>query len=185
MRLKDYIRGKRQKGEEVDSRQSTVDRKKQKPWTMDHGLWTILCACALVFSSSLCVAQSEVNLSPGNVEHLPQPVQRRIVPGELIIKFKPEANINLKISDEGAITTGCESIDLLNNKFNITKMEKVFKSAEETEEVSRIYKLSFPKEIDLLEMLREYRKDPTIEYAEPNYIYGRRRSEKKDDIRYT
>lgn len=172
MKLKDYIRGKGQRGERIDSRQSMVDRKKQKPWTVDRGLWTILCTCVFVSLCSLCVAQSEVNLSPGNVEPLPQPVQRRIVPGELIIKFKPEANIDLKISDEGVITTGCESIDLLNKKFNVTKMEKVFEATEGQEELSRIYKITFPKELDLLEMLREYRKDPTIEYAEPNYIYG-------------
>lgn len=93
------------------------------------------------------------------------------VEGEIIVKFKPEAKVKVKISEEGIITTGCESIDLLNRKFDVSKMEKVFKTAKDAEELSRIYKLTFPKEISLLEILREYRQNTNIEYAEPNYIY--------------
>lgn len=82
--------------------------------------------------------------------------------GELIVKFKPEV-----FDKEGNLIS--ESIKALNEKYGLISMEQVFKG-KPAPELATIYKLKFSAEIDIMEALQEYQKDPSIIYAEPNYV---------------
>ena len=84
------------------------------------------------------------------------------VKGEVLIKLKTD--------------TVPTSINKLNQKFKLKKMEKVFRPRPHQKkkplpDLSRIYKLKFPLDKDVLKMVNEYRQDPNVEYAEPNYRF--------------
>lgn len=86
------------------------------------------------------------------------------VPGEIIVKYK---NKDASLS----------SIE--NNKVGLKKKERVFKEIsnknkeislqESFEDAFLVYKLEFDKGADLEKIIREYRKNPNIEYAHLNY----------------
>jgi thermitase len=92
------------------------------------------------------------------------------VPGEIIIKFK-----------EGVRAAETSpSIENLNKRFKAEKMERGIidigpknLQAERVRihDLSKIYRVKLPRETDIPEAAKEYQKDPSIEYAEPNYIY--------------
>jgi len=102
------------------------------------------------------------------------------VPGELIIKFK-EGVRAAEVSP---------SIENLHRKFKIEKIERGIKDVipasanalARPHDLSRIYQIKFPAGIDVEQAVREYQKDPAIEYAEPNYIYRAQRE--PNDPRY-
>lgn len=71
-----------------------------------------------------------------------------IAEGEILVKFKP--------------TVSSMSINSLNTKHRV-KTLSIIKEA-------NIHQLSIPKEKTVEEMIQEYQKDPSVEYAEPNYI---------------
>jgi len=50
------------------------------------------------------------------------------VSGEFIVKFNPEINIEISKSPGGWKTTGISSIDTLNEKYQVSSIEKVFRS---------------------------------------------------------
>jgi hypothetical protein len=100
------------------------------------------------------------------------------VQGELIVKFKPSSDISLS---DSATTVDCTSIDVLNRKYGVSSVEKVFKTTEKhipintlhakrIHDLSNICKLKVPKEADILSIVEQYQINPNVEYAEPNYI---------------
>jgi len=80
------------------------------------------------------------------------------VPGEVLVGFRTSISVGLV---NGTVTTGIESIDELNEQFQVKEITKV---------LSGIYKLTLPKDADVLSAMREYEADPNVEYAEPNGI---------------
>lgn len=98
------------------------------------------------------------------------------VPGELIVKFKPGVSVKPSVSAVGIATTGYGSIDILNEQYGVTSLEKVFKTAKkpvvrELFDFSNIYMLKLPEDADILSAVEAYQRDPNVEYAEPNYLY--------------
>ncbi|HEX78424.1 MAG TPA: S8 family serine peptidase [Dehalococcoidia bacterium] len=103
------------------------------------------------------------------------PGHHDFVPGELIIKLKPQGLGTCQESD-------LSSLAALNKKYAVTAMERVFRrppptearsasaSAEATPDLSRIYRLHLPQDADVLAIAQEYQASPDVEYAEPNYI---------------
>ena len=92
------------------------------------------------------------------------------VSGEFIIKFKENINIDiLKISTCG-VTTGVETIDILNEKYRVKTVERLFSSCEKPY-LHNIFKFVAPDNIDLLSVVEQYSKDSNVIYAEPNYIF--------------
>lgn len=71
-----------------------------------------------------------------------------VVAGEFLVKFKPEVEK--------------ETIDKINEKFKVKIKKKL--------RIKNIYRLEVPPAKTINEMLKKYRKDPNVEYAEPNYI---------------
>ncbi|MBI5700086.1 S8 family serine peptidase [Candidatus Saganbacteria bacterium] len=102
------------------------------------------------------------------------------VPGEIVVKFK-EGIRAAEVSP---------SIENLHRKFKIEKIERGIKdilpvsAAEKARphDLSRIYQIKFPADVDVEQAVREYQKDPAIEFAEPNYIY--RAQVEPNDPRY-
>ena len=117
-------------------------------------IYVILC----VLSISLCSGCKEA-------ETQEIPVKRQSVnyaPGELIVKFEPEA-----FDEEGELVS--ESIKALNAKYELISMEPIFRR-KVSDELAYIYKLEFPEAVDIMELVHEYTEDPFVVYAEPNYI---------------
>ena len=92
------------------------------------------------------------------------------VSGELIVKFKEDAKINLK-SVKGTLLTGMAAIDNINTKYGgLKSAEQVFKNSL-VPSLSNVYKFKFSNTLDISSLVRDYSCEPCIVYAEPNYIY--------------
>jgi len=71
-----------------------------------------------------------------------------VVAGEILVKFKPEVEK--------------ETIDKINKKFEVEIKKEL--------RIKNTYRLNVPPAKTINEMLKKYREDPNVEYAEPNYI---------------
>ena len=87
---------------------------------------------------------------------------------EIIIKFKQETDINIKITTNNIVKTGISTIDTLNEKHNVISAKKLFKKLYKPYS-SNIYKFVFSDDIDIYRTIQEYLLDSNVEYAEPNY----------------
>ena len=123
----------------------------------------------------------------------------KFVSGEIIVKFKPRMIVLPKektkvlVSDVFSISP---SVEYLNRKYRAETIEKVFKRAKEerqliTLETGRIvefpnlshyYKIKFPEDVDIKRVVEEFKSDPSIEYADLNYI--RRTYQSPNDPKY-
>lgn len=82
------------------------------------------------------------------------------IPGEIILKLSPEA-----CNEEGKLLS--ESIKTLNSRHGLISMEPLLRSKASRE--AYIYRLEFPQDVDMAELVQEYTRDPCVIYAEPNY----------------
>ena len=83
-----------------------------------------------------------------------------VVAGEILVKFKPEVKE--------------ETIDKINEKFRVEIKKKL--------RIKNIYLLKVPPTRTINEMLKEYKENRNVEYAEPNYI--RKAFRTPDDPQY-
>ncbi|MBU1178548.1 S8 family serine peptidase [Patescibacteria group bacterium] len=105
------------------------------------------------------------------------------IPGEVIVKFKPAVKGQLE-KEAKPQKMGLVSVDEISQQNQAQKVEKVFGdeaknvTSEKKEklpqgvispDLSTVYKISFPEEADVQRIVTEYKNDPAIEYAEPNY----------------
>jgi subtilisin family serine protease len=94
--------------------------------------------------------------------------------GEIIVKFKDNISLNLEKTQNSAIKTGINSIDKLNEYYNVTDFRTLFQSRKKTKEnisyLTNIYLLSFSGKSDVLSDIKKYQNNENVEYAEPNYI---------------
>ncbi len=126
-------------------------------------IFLILISILFLQGNSGCQEEKEKGLDAlSQIKDENAPMPSEYVYGELIVKFKPEV-----FDEEGILIS--ESIKALNEKYGLISMEHVFKG-KPAPELATIYKLKFPAEIDIIEALQEYQKDPSIIYAEPNYV---------------
>ncbi len=88
---------------------------------------------------------------------LAQKTTSEYIPGGFIIKFKKDSVLSNP------------SIQALNDKFQVSSIEKVFRRAEGTS-LENIYLLQVPKDSDILSIVSDYALNPNVIYAEPNYI---------------
>ncbi len=94
---------------------------------------------------------------------------------EILIRLKPEqVGILSRPQEPDPMDTGIASLDSLNRKWNVRRMVRVFPNISSDDEsaarhgLTGIYKLVVPPDINLAAMVRDYRADPNIAYAEPN-----------------
>ncbi len=100
------------------------------------------------------------------------------VPGTLIVNFSnplvlPQENVDQ--SAAAAVQTGIASVDALNVKYNVYKMEKLFPGSAPPRDpryadLSRYYVLEFPSGVDLDQIAADYAKDLNVITAEKDAI---------------
>ncbi|MCK5561367.1 MAG: hypothetical protein KAJ51_12260, partial [Thermoplasmata archaeon] len=95
--------------------------------------------------------------------------ESNFIPRQLIIKFKEEIDISISLSPNNYVTTGISSIDALNEKYEVILAEDLFEEFS-ISGLSSIYKFIFSDDADINRLVKEYCMDPSVEYAEPNYI---------------
>lgn len=99
-----------------------------------------------------------------------------LIPGEILIGLRSEAIPFLVDSYLHIGMTGISSLDILNRKYGVQKLERLFPDIEPgdydaiEEGLDGIFKVVMPKETDLIAMISDYEADPHIEYAEGNLI---------------
>jgi len=108
--------------------------------------------CILLIATAL-PAVGKLNKTNNLVEDLLKP---EFVHGEFIVKFKNPTIQSTSIND-------------LNEKYQISTMEKIFRKSENTI-LNNIYTLRVPEEADILSIVKDYASLPDVVYAEPNYI---------------
>jgi len=73
------------------------------------------------------------------------------------------------------------SIQALNAKYKIKNIKSFVKKERKTKKIrsgrtvelpdlSQLYLVEFPKDIDVMSVVEEYKRDPSVEFADPNYI---------------
>ncbi len=110
---------------------------------------------------TISVSQSQPNdprlfISRFDTQGMGDALRLDFVPGEIIVKYK-------------SVAAKPDSLERLNQKFGLTCAERLF--AAKTTELSKIYKLKFGTDANVLLLAEKYASDPNVEYAEPNYIY--------------
>ena len=101
---------------------------------------------------------------------------------EIIVKFKTNSATPKMINSKelSPQNTGKPSVNKLNKKFSAKKLEKVFKEeagkSKKDLRFATIYKVKTSKGINIKNAVEEYKRDPNVEYAQPNYRY------KKDQV---
>ncbi|HAV43455.1 TPA: hypothetical protein DCX15_05515, partial [bacterium] len=93
--------------------------------------------------------------------------------GVLLLKFKEGKEPYFIVKTDGLALTGIPSIDRLNRGFKVREMERLFPTVKKEPglpDLTTIYKLTLPEEIDIPTAVSVYERDPNIEYAEPDYI---------------
>ncbi len=102
-----------------------------------------------------------------------EPKRNEFIPGQFIIKFKKDVEINIQKTNNDLINIGISSIDNLNRKHKITSIEKVFKNKIDNFDsygLSNVYKFILSDESNIFSVMEEYAKDPNIVYVEPNFL---------------
>ncbi|MDP8267248.1 MAG: S8 family peptidase, partial [Candidatus Tenebribacter davisii] len=126
-----------------------------------------------------------IGFASTNFSHQLDPNNPEFKPGEILVKFNDEVELEL-ISNRGLVETGINSLDDLNSRWQVSEMKQVFKTSEkrtenkyirtykgETIEVPQlfnIYEITVPEDTDINEAIEEYEQDPNVEFAEPNYF---------------
>jgi subtilisin family serine protease len=132
----------------------------------------ILILCFLFSFTSIVVGEKQTG-NVGLLEVFNSYIQSssidksEFVPGELIVKFKEKPTISS--SPNGILTTGIESVDVLNMKYGVSSAKKILKD-ESNSILSNIYKFTVASDADVSYIAEKYNEDSSVEFAEPNYI---------------
>jgi len=124
-----------------------------------------------IFLSTTITASSLQIKTEENADRDLIPIDSDYIPGEIILKFEEDAPVHFSKSFEQSLITNIDSINVLNQKYNILSSEKLYKE-DTTAHLSKTYKIKIQNNADIKRAIKEYNNDPNIEYAEPNYIYS-------------
>jgi len=98
-------------------------------------------------------------------------ISQDFVPGQVIVKFKaPEIQTTAKgarVFDAKTVTFRTKSVRALNEKNRLSRVKQIYRVFDQEPDQ---YVLTFPKDADLKRIIKEYQKDPNVEYAELNTI---------------
>ncbi len=94
----------------------------------------------------------------------------RIEPGVLFVKFRPQAVLGKAGFKRGP------RLEQVFSAYGVYRVEATFPFIQSLHnpiagELQRVFTLYFDENRDPLEFARELQNDPTVEYAEPNYLY--------------
>lgn len=91
---------------------------------------------------------------------------------EIIVKLKSE-----RVEEKGFLSgllgqLNESSLDRLNKREKSKKFEQVLKGAKaKKKDLELLYKVEFQEDKNIKELIKDYKKDPNVEYAQPNYRY--------------
>ena len=95
------------------------------------------------------------------------------VPGELLVKLKLSSL--RKTAGTRDTKLGLASLDALNEARGIKRIEPLINKYTNTRitnnELAGIFKITFPSNQSLEEIIAAYQQDPNVEYAQPNYVH--------------
>jgi len=99
----------------------------------------------------------------------------KYVPGEVILKMKPNLQSRLSKTTGGAVTTGIESLDRLLNQFQAATLTPMFPDHTRPGisggvDLTQFYRLRYRDARDPRSVAKALRSSGAIEYAEPHYI---------------
>lgn len=95
------------------------------------------------------------------------PLVAGYVPGEVLVKLVAPADVT---ASAGGALLGVASVDGILQAYGVTGVEQLFPETSE-QGLDAIYKVTFPVDRDVLEMVAALSGDPAVRFAEPNHIY--------------
>jgi len=141
---------------------------------------SLLAICWLIAAALYAQGPGFANL------HILDPYNPESVPGEVLVKFRDDAKVKVRNLKSGP-TTGLASIDAFIARRGVTTCEKVFAGEEkrsdkkyittpdgqtrEMPQLFNIYCFKAGSNADVKSMVDELKKDPVVEFAEPNYYF--------------
>ena len=114
-----------------------------------------------------------LSLAPGvpvaAVEEAPDgpPLVGDYVPGEVLVKLSAPAAAAVTAS---SAQLGIASVDAVFQAYGVTSVEQLFPDTPE-QGLDAIYKVRFPADRAVLEMVAALSGDPSVRFAEPNHLY--------------
>lgn len=123
----------------------------------------------LIYCSDHSIAQIQKNSSIWDRTSISQ----EYIPGVVVMKIKE--GIGPFEQQKSSVSFGISSLDEKVIIYKVNSFEKRFKHKpiprnSGLPDLGRIYKIEFPKVIDVLEVAMAFAADPSIEYAEPMYL---------------
>ncbi len=100
------------------------------------------------------------------------------IPGEIIVKIKKDVKLSLK-NINNIMTTGKPSIDRLNRIYKVRDIEATILSVNKKPKnpdlfeyygLDQIFTFKCDHATNILDAIEAYKKDPNIEFVEPNYV---------------
>lgn len=98
-----------------------------------------------------------------NIEEFDKEVYKK---GEIIVRFKNKIDTQTK---NNFIKTNIKTINELNQRYQVKNLVEI--NSKDNTPLSTIYKIEIKGNIDIKKTIEEYKKDPNVIYAEPNYYY--------------
>jgi subtilisin family serine protease len=130
----------------------------------------------VLFIGTLYAAKPQAfTLDPYNPEYAPHTV---------LIKFRDEAQLNTAFAKTSG-QSGINAVDRIMNKYNVIKIDRVFKNARpvfakktfvdpsgqihDIPNLDKIYRIKYQADIDPKDIAEELMNEPSLDYAEPDY----------------
>jgi serine protease len=125
------------------------------------------------------------DIEPQGVEAPPEPVG--FEPGTVILKLEEQASIQARSAELGAdniVTAGIDTLDQRLRDLGASGLDPLIEDVADVvgedlnsfsiqaEDMSQLYVVSFPENLDPVQVATTLEEDPTVEYAEPNFIAG-------------
>lgn len=126
-------------------------------------------------------------ISPEAVPASVAPPAEQVEPGKVLVKLEPQAAIQARRAELGTdqvVVSGIASLDQTLRQIGASDLEPVIEEVADSvnqdvetfsaqaERVNQLYSVNFPPENNPIEVATLLGQDPTVEYAEPNYIAG-------------
>ncbi|MBE7475003.1 MAG: hypothetical protein DPW09_01115 [Anaerolineae bacterium] len=118
----------------------------------------------------------------------PTPPPPEPVPGTVLVKLNPQASIQARSAElggDGIVEADIPSLDQRLREIGASNLEPVIEQVADAipdesleslsvqaVEVSQLYKVNFSEDQDPQEVATKLEQDPTVEFAEPNYMAG-------------
>ncbi len=124
-------------------------------------------------------------ISPEGVKASVAPAAQEVVPGQALVKLNQQAAIQARsaeLGSDGIMSAGIDSLDQTLRQIGASDLEPVIQDvadavnegivplSQRVDEVSQLYKVTFPPENNPADVATILAQEPTVEYAEPNFI---------------